>query len=98
MNRKFNISGIVVHGKGARFFVPLATAQEMAGAQDRVSMIYVRSTGDTEAARAAIAKLLPDYSVRSMTEYMSLMTPRASPSSSLLSAASSVREWPSASW
>jgi putative ABC transport system permease protein len=79
MNRKFNISGIVVHGKGARFFVPLATAQDVASAQDRVSMIYVRSTGDTDAVRAAIAKLLPDYRVRSMTEYMSLMTSSSLP-------------------
>ena len=45
MNHDFRVSGIVVHGKGARFFVPLATAQDIAGAAGRVSMIYVRSTG-----------------------------------------------------
>jgi putative ABC transport system permease protein len=78
-NRKFNISGIVIHGKGARFFVPLATAQDMAGAENRVSMIYVRSTGDTEMVRDELAKLLPDYRVRSMAEYMSLMTSASLP-------------------
>jgi putative ABC transport system permease protein len=78
-NRKFNISGIVVHGKGARFFVPLATAQEMAGVENRVSMIYVRSTGDTETVRDELAKSLPDYRVRSMAEYMSLMTSTSLP-------------------
>ncbi len=74
MNRSFRVSGIVRHGKGARFFVPIDTAQEIAGAQKRVSMIYVRSTGDTEAVRAELARLLPGYSIRSMAEYMSLMT------------------------
>jgi putative ABC transport system permease protein len=78
-NRKFNISGIVVHGKGARFFVPLATAQDIAGAEDRVSVIYVRSTGDTAMVRDELAKLLPDYRVRSMAEYMSLMTSTSLP-------------------
>jgi putative ABC transport system permease protein len=78
-NRKFNISGIVVHGKGARFFVPLATAQDIAGAEDRVSVIYVRSTGDTAMVRDELAELLPDYRVRSMAEYMSLMTSTSLP-------------------
>jgi putative ABC transport system permease protein len=79
MNRTFRVSGIVVHGKGARFFVPMETAQEIAGAAQRVSMIYVRSTGNTEALRAALNRLLPGYRVRSMAEYMSLMTSSSLP-------------------
>jgi putative ABC transport system permease protein len=74
LNRPFRVSGIVMHGKGARFFVPLATAQDIAGAANRVSMIYVRSTGDTEAVRAALVKRFPNYRIRSMAEYLSLMT------------------------
>ena len=79
MNRNFRVSGIVVHGKGARFFVPMETAQEIAGAEKRVSMIYVRSTGNTEAVRAALVRLLPGYRIRSMAEYMSLMTSSSLP-------------------
>jgi len=79
MNRSFRVSGIVSHGKGARFFVPMETAQEIAGAQKRVSMIYVRSTGNTEAARAALARALPGYRIRSMAEYLSLMTSSSLP-------------------
>src|SRR6202011_4147301 len=45
LNHGFVISGIVAHGKGARFFVPLRTAQEIAGVENRVSMFYVRSKG-----------------------------------------------------
>jgi putative ABC transport system permease protein len=79
MNRTFRVSGIVVHGKGARFFVPIETAQGIAGAQKRVSMIYVRSTGNTEALRASLVRLLPGYRIRSMAEYMSLMTSSSLP-------------------
>jgi putative ABC transport system permease protein len=79
MNHEFNLSGIVVHGKGARFFVPLKTAQEIAGAENRVSMIYVRSKGDTEALRSELVKRFPTYRIRSMAEYMSLMTSTSLP-------------------
>jgi putative ABC transport system permease protein len=79
MNRNFRVSGIVEHGKGARFFVPIETAQEIAGAQKRVSMIYVRSTGNTEALRSELIRLLPGYRIRSMAEYMSLMTSSSLP-------------------
>lgn len=79
MNHEFNLSGIVVHGKGARFFVPIKTAQEIAGAENRVSMIYVRSTGDTEAVRSELVKRFPTYRIRSTAEYMSLMTSTSLP-------------------
>lgn len=79
MNRNFRVSGIVVHGKGARFFVTMETAQEIAGAAKRVSMIYVRSTGNTERARAELIRLLPSYRIRSMAEFMSLMTSSSLP-------------------
>jgi putative ABC transport system permease protein len=74
LNHTFTVSGIVAHGKGARFFIPIRTAQEIAGAEKRVSMFYVRSKGDTDATRAQIAQVLPQYSIRSLTEYVTLMT------------------------
>jgi len=74
INRPLHLSGIVVHGKGARFFIPLKTAQDIAGADKRISMLYVRSKGDTEATRASLVHLLPSYKVRSMSEYTTLMT------------------------
>ena len=60
--------------KGARFFIPIKTAQDIAGADGRVSMFYVRSKGDTEGARNELVKLLPTYKIRSMAEYSTLMT------------------------
>jgi putative ABC transport system permease protein len=74
INRPFRVSGIVVHGKGARFYIPLKTAQDVMGADKRVSMFFVRSKGDTEATRAEILQLNPQNRVRSMSEYVSLMS------------------------
>ncbi len=74
LGREFTVCGIVAHGKGARFFIPLKTAQEISGAEGRVSLFYVRSMGDTERTRNEIVKLLPSYRVRSMGEYMTLMS------------------------
>jgi len=73
LNHPFTVCGIVAHGKGARFFIPIRTAQEIGGAEQKVSMFYVRSKGDTEATRAQILKLMPDNSVRSTAEYVTLM-------------------------
>jgi len=72
-DREMIVCGIVRHGKGARSFIPLATAQEIAGAEHRVTLFYVRSTGNTEAARLEIVRLLPGYTVRSMQDYLTLM-------------------------
>jgi putative ABC transport system permease protein len=74
LGHEFKVAGIVVHGRGARFFIPLKTAQNIAGAENRVSIIYVRSRGDTEKARNELVKLLPTYTIRSMAEYSTLMT------------------------
>lgn len=74
LGHEFTIAGIVLHGKGARFFIPTKTAQDIAGAEGRASMFYVRSKGNTEAARNELVKLLPTYKIRSMAEYSTLMT------------------------
>ena len=73
LDHQFTVCGIVAHGKGARFFIPIGTAQEIAGAERRVSMFYVRSKGNTEATREQILKLMPENSVRSLAEYVTLM-------------------------
>src|SRR6266849_3761594 len=73
LNHEFTICGIVAHGKGARYFVPLKTAQDIAGADQRVSMLYVRSKGDIEATREQILSVAPGNGVKSMAEYTTLM-------------------------
>src|SRR5438309_2137393 len=65
LNHEFSICGIVAHGKGARYFIPLKTAQDIAGADQRVSMLYVRSKGDIEATREQILSVAPGNGVKS---------------------------------
>jgi putative ABC transport system permease protein len=74
LGHEFTISGVVLHGKGARFFIPIKTAQEIASADGRVSVFYVRSKGDTDAAEKELLNLLPTYKIRSMAEYSTLMS------------------------
>src|SRR5258708_30212134 len=38
LNHTFTVCGIVAHGKGARYFIPIRTAQEIAGAEKCGSM------------------------------------------------------------
>jgi putative ABC transport system permease protein len=73
LNHEFKVCGIVAHGKGARYFIPLKTAQDIAGVDQRVSMLYVRSKGDIEAAREQILSVAPGNGVKSMAEYTTLM-------------------------
>jgi putative ABC transport system permease protein len=74
LNHTFTVCGIVAHGKGARYFIPLQAAQSLAGVEKRVSMFYVRSKGDTEGTREQIIAVDPQDRVRSMSEYVTLMS------------------------
>ncbi len=73
LSRDFTICGIVQSGKGARLFIPLHTAQALSGAAGKVSMFYVRSTGNTTTTRENLQKLLPNFRILSMQEYLTLM-------------------------
>jgi putative ABC transport system permease protein len=79
LNHRFRICGIVAHGKGARKFLPLGTLQELTGAQGKASVFYVKSDegADIEALVAEIRRVpgMQQYVVRSMREYLSMMTP-----------------------
>jgi putative ABC transport system permease protein len=78
-NQKFRIAGIVEHGKGARKFVPMSTLQELIGAQGKASIFYVKLDSPANAdAVVNEVKHVPGmerYAVRSMREYLSMMTP-----------------------
>jgi putative ABC transport system permease protein len=76
---QFRICGIVPHGKGGRKFLPLGTMQELIGAEGRASVFYVKLDDPSNA--GAVVKAIQErpgmekYSVRSMQEYLSMMTP-----------------------
>ncbi len=79
LNHTFHICGIVPHGKGGRKFLPMATMQELAGAEGRASVFYLKldDPSNAETVTKSISEIpgMEKYSVRSMQEYLSMMTP-----------------------
>jgi putative ABC transport system permease protein len=75
LGHRFHVAGIVAHGKGARVFIPLSTAQQVKGALNGASVFYVKCTKPkfTSAVIDAISKVLPDYKVLSVREYLSML-------------------------
>jgi len=72
----WHVAGIVEHGKGSRIFVPLATLQDLVGARDKASVFFVKCTRPehTEDVMENIRHVLPNYTVRPLKDYLSLMT------------------------
>jgi len=76
LNRELRIAGIVEHGKGARMFISMSTAEDMLGVQGKASMFFVKCTDPayTNQTADAIRTLLPNYSIMPIQQYMALMT------------------------
>lgn len=76
LNHQFHVCGIVEHGKGARLFIPLQTAQDLMQEPDKASLFFIKCTepGYTDAVADAIRQLLHGYQVRPVKEFTSLMT------------------------
>jgi putative ABC transport system permease protein len=75
LGHRFHIAGIVAHGKGARVFIPLKTAQQVKGALNGASVFYVKCTTPryTSAVIDAIREVLPHEKVLSVREYLSML-------------------------
>jgi putative ABC transport system permease protein len=83
LNHQFRVVGIVEHGKLSRKFLPIGTLQELIGAQGKASMFYVK-LDDPRNADVVVKQVLATpgmekYTVRSMKEYLSLLTPESLP-------------------
>jgi putative ABC transport system permease protein len=83
LDHSFRVSGIVEHGKGARKFVPLSTMQDLIGAPGHASVFYLKldDPGNADAVIDEIKQVpgMENYAVRSMQEYLSMMTPENLP-------------------
>jgi len=79
LNHQFHVCGIVENGRGARKFVPMATMQDVIGAKDKASVFYLKldDPANADAVVDAVKKQpgMEQYTVRSMQEYLSMMTP-----------------------
>jgi putative ABC transport system permease protein len=83
LNRKFRICGIVMHGVGGRKLFPMKTLQDLIGAENKVSVFYLKlqdpaKTPETAQAINAIPGM-EQYRVLSLQEYLSQMTPEKLP-------------------
>jgi putative ABC transport system permease protein len=76
LGHDWHIAGVVEHGKGARLFVMRDTLQDLAGAKDRATVFFVKSdrTDHTPAVADEIHSLLPNYTIRQLKDFVSLMT------------------------
>jgi putative ABC transport system permease protein len=76
LNHTWHVVGIIEHGKGGRIFVPIHTLQDLVGAHDKATIFLIRCTRPehTQDVIAEIKQLLPNYPVRPLKEFMTLMT------------------------
>jgi putative ABC transport system permease protein len=79
LNHPFRICGVVENGRGARKFVPMATMQDLNGTKDKASVFYLKldDPANIDSVVAAVLKQpgMEKYSVLSMQQYLSMMTP-----------------------
>jgi putative ABC transport system permease protein len=74
LNAEFTVSGIVEHGRGARFFMPLSSLQKIMGADDKVTLFFVESRGDVPALLTEMKRVFAGYRILGVDEYASLMS------------------------
>lgn len=81
LDQQWRVSGIVERGRGARFFVPLRTVQQMLDVEGMVSMFWVETEepGLMDEVREDILQLMPRHTVRRMDEFLSLLMPSQMP-------------------
>ena len=79
LNNNFRICGIVERGKGGRKFLPLSTLQDLTGAKDKASVMYLK-LDDPANADVVVDEIkhvpgMERYVASSMATYLSMMTP-----------------------
>jgi putative ABC transport system permease protein len=79
LNNRFRICGIVERGKGGRKFLPLSTMQDLMGAKDKASVMYLK-LDDPANADVVVDEIkhvpgMERYVASSMATYLSMMTP-----------------------
>ena len=83
LNKDFRVSGVVENGRGGRRFIPITTMQDLIGAEGKASIFYVKlddpAMADTVAQQIKHIPGMQDYSVMSMREFLSQMTPERMP-------------------
>jgi len=83
LNHRTRVAGIVEQGKGARKFLQIGTLQDWTDSKGKVSVFYVKCDDpkNTNLVKQEILQIpgMQGYGVRSMAEYLSLLTPEKTP-------------------
>jgi putative ABC transport system permease protein len=78
LNHDFRVCGIIPQGRGSRRYIPLATLQDLTGADNKATMFYVKLDDPKNAdAVAQQIKTIPgmeNYNIMSIGEWLSLMS------------------------
>jgi putative ABC transport system permease protein len=76
LSHEWHVVGVVEHGKAGRLFVSLTTLGELVGAREKATIFLVKCTRPehSDDVIAEIKDLLPNYPVRPLKEFMTLMT------------------------
>ncbi len=76
LNHTLRLAGIVEHGKGARIFMKIDALQDMMGSVGKASVFFVKLSDPNHTGNvlAQFREILPNYQLRDMREYLSLMT------------------------
>ncbi len=82
-NHSFTVSGIVAAGTGARRYLPIRTMQDLMGAENKVSVFYIKADNSQNAAAIVDEiKAVPGFSnltVRTMQDWLTMMSPENLP-------------------
>ena len=78
LNHDFRVSGVVPHGRGARRYVPISTMQDLVGAQNKASILYVKLDDSNNANEVTdqIKKIpgMESYNIMSIGEWLAAMS------------------------
>jgi putative ABC transport system permease protein len=76
LNQPFHLAGIVEHGQGARIFMRIDKLQDLMGSAGKASVFFVKVSepNSVGSVLGEFRRILPNYQLRDMKEYMSLMT------------------------
>jgi putative ABC transport system permease protein len=83
LNHNFRVCGIVPQGRGSRFYVPIATLQDLTGTEGKATVFYVK-LDDPDLADAVAKQLnaipgMENYNIVTIKEWVSLMSPNNIP-------------------
>ena len=83
LNHDFRVCGIVPQGRGSRFYVPIATLQDLTGNEGKATMFYVKvddpDKADEVAKQLNMIPGMENYNIVTIKEWVSLMSPNNIP-------------------